>query len=98
MSDHTPEPWRLYPPGACVPHYDVRERIVSDCPSGRSVSDPISEADARRIVACVNACAGIPTEALEAGAVREALDLLVRLLGSDVSRNEVRAALAKVRP
>ena len=35
-----------------------------------------SEPDARRIVACVNACAGIPTEALEAGALGKALDAL----------------------
>jgi hypothetical protein len=32
-----------------------------------------------RIVACVNACAGIPTPALEAGALGEALNLLERL-------------------
>ena len=30
--------------------------------------------DARRTVACVNACEGIPTEALEAGVVRELID------------------------
>ncbi len=36
----------------------------------------MSDADARRIVACVNACAGIPTEALEAGALGEVLRLM----------------------
>lgn len=30
----------------------------------------------RRIIACVNACAGSPTEALEAGALGRALDLM----------------------
>ena len=35
---------------------------------GKVVCDGTSEADARRIVACVNACAGIPTETLEAAA------------------------------
>ena len=30
-----------------------------------------AEANARRIVACINACAGIPTEALEAGVVAD---------------------------
>lgn len=33
-----------------------------------------------RIVACVNACAGIPTEALEAGRLGEALTLLGGIL------------------
>jgi hypothetical protein len=31
----------------------------------------ISDEDARRLVACVNACAGIPTEVLEAGKLAE---------------------------
>lgn len=38
------------------------------------------EANARRIVACVNACEGIPTEALESGAVRELLEALADVL------------------
>jgi hypothetical protein len=37
---------------------------------------PVEE-DARRIVACVNACAGTPTEALEQGVLARALDILV---------------------
>jgi hypothetical protein len=35
---------------------------------------PASAANARRIVACVNACAGLSTEALEAGALSVLLD------------------------
>jgi hypothetical protein len=31
----------------------------------------ISDEDARRLVACVNACAGVPTEVLEAGGLAE---------------------------
>ena len=34
-----------------------------------------SEADARRIVACVNACAGIPTDDLEHGDIAKALKI-----------------------
>ncbi len=62
-------------------------------------------ADARRIVAAVNACRGIPTEALEAGALRqiieiadtaaETLDCLLEPEGSVVAHN-VRRALAKL--
>lgn len=38
--------------------------------------------DARRIVACVDACEGIPTKALEAGVVREMVEALEALLPS----------------
>jgi len=38
--------------------------------------------DARRIAACVNACEGIPTEALESGVVQEMVEALEALLPS----------------
>lgn len=47
----TPGPWRVYPPGHCVPYYDVCDRIVSDNPSGRSANDGPSDADAALIAA-----------------------------------------------
>ena len=40
-----------------------------------------AEEVAERIVACVNACVGLPTEALEAGALGDALRLAVDILG-----------------
>lgn len=40
-----------------------------------------AEANMRRIVACVNACAGIPTEALETGVVWEMVEALEVLVG-----------------
>jgi hypothetical protein len=48
------------------------------CAEGWNGTDGDADENARRIVACVNACAGIPTEALEAGALGKALDLLDR--------------------
>lgn len=55
MSEHTKEPWQAVGTvvfmGANEGGFDIR-----DCPS--------PEANARRIVVCVNACAGIPTEKL----------------------------------
>ena len=48
---HTPEPWHL-PKG-------------STCMESNSGEVPRSEANARRIVAAVNACAGIETYAME---------------------------------
>jgi hypothetical protein len=59
---------------------------------------PTSAENARRIVACVNACAGLSTEALEAGMLAEALDLseTVSRCLSDVEHDgadDLRAAL-----
>ena len=66
---HTPEPWRT---DADLP-FNVRPRVhAADgslvCEVGNAGSSQDEwEANARRIVAAVNACAGIPTEALELG-------------------------------
>ena len=60
--NHTPEPWRVAP-GA-----DYQSGLTVDAGARGYVCDtglgdePL--ANARRIVACVNACAGIPTEKL----------------------------------
>lgn len=57
---HTPEPWAVAPEGRFQKvegnGYPVAEMWLSD---GNH------KANARRIVACVNACAGLPTEELE---------------------------------
>lgn len=53
---HTAEPWRASSRFVVARNYRVTE---CDGPGG------IGKADAARIVACVNACAGIPTEALQ---------------------------------
>lgn len=51
MAGHTKGPWRAYPAGSSVPHYDVCDRIVSDRPSGRCASEGPSDADAALIAA-----------------------------------------------
>jgi hypothetical protein len=64
---------------------DLQGNILSDCemvpPCERSAPTPAQEvANARRICAAVNACAGLSTEALEQGAVaglRHALETLL---------------------
>jgi hypothetical protein len=75
---HTPEPWEavlLQADGVVIRRegwelrtddYDVACAIERGAPIRK-------EADARRIAACVNACAGIPTEALQAGALARVL-------------------------
>jgi hypothetical protein len=63
-TQHTPEPWKVYDGrggyiyvGPAVPD----DPVVAVCHD--YLAD--SAANARRIVACVNACAGIPTEELD---------------------------------
>jgi hypothetical protein len=68
VSDETkwsPEPWRVSASGFLC---SATNLVLID-----SRGD-VPPADLCRIVACVNALAGIPTAALEAGALSEALD------------------------
>lgn len=63
MTAHTPEPWEAY-------SVLVRTKITAEDPAGWLLADcqatgSRSIENARRIVACVNACAGISTENLE---------------------------------
>lgn len=87
MIEHTREPWtyEIQTKGAIIgggpeegPHEKakgmggfienaVRHRLVASL----SGSDGATKANARRIAAAVNACKDIPTEALEAGAVKD---------------------------
>ena len=60
--DHTAEPWAVRRDVAGLVTGGFRGATVADC---RMVQGERGTANARRIVACVNACAGIPTEALE---------------------------------
>lgn len=55
MTEHSPEPWYMDsdPNGATIRHAD-----------GGFVFRTGSKENQRRIVACVNACKGIPTEVL----------------------------------
>ena len=54
-TEHTPEPWSYGEDNDGW--YVEKDRL--------QIAHGLSEEDARRIVACVNACAGIPTEVLE---------------------------------
>jgi hypothetical protein len=76
MTNHTQEPWSCateHADGACVYVTSAERSVFTDevavIYAGQSLE--VARADARRIVACVNACAGIPTEALESGALAE---------------------------
>lgn len=76
MAEHTKEPWAVehggvnYGSGLQIDEYFITNRSVcDDVAIASEIIDPLtskpSEANARRIVACVNACAGISTENLE---------------------------------
>ena len=62
-TEHTPEPWRIGtpPPNGEQTIGNEKGLMVAVATTGHGVS---AEANARRIVACVNACAGIPDEQL----------------------------------
>lgn len=70
MSDHSPEPWLIGEPGtACFDDLAPPERkhyLYADSlgKTVHHVAVRMSGADARRIVACVNACQGISNEVL----------------------------------
>lgn len=91
---HTPEPWRA------VNGFDRRWRIHSETVSHLAeVSDP-GEANAHRIVLCINACAGIPDEVLTAPgySIKDELDSLdaqiaIRMM-VEQERDRFRARLA----
>jgi hypothetical protein len=73
---HTPEPWHVTPgtPAVIFADYDTFRLGIADI--GTFAPRGVQLANARRIVAAVNACQGIPTEALEQGVVAELLAAL----------------------
>jgi hypothetical protein len=87
-TEHTPE-FRIY-----RAETEDNELVIT------SFDGPLVRIQLRRVQACINACAGIPTEALEAGALGEAIAALRRAahdtgMFSDVGQI-LRAALAKL--
>ena len=97
---HTPGPIRYdYEPGYCG------ELIARDGMTVAAFVNEPSEADARRLAACWNACDGISTEHLEDDAVRKMLEALQdyddAFTGFDPSskesRHRMRLAVIKAR-
>ena len=86
IAKHTPGPWKVLPEEAGVPYIRIRGAAVGTRWRIANVlfpdyeGAPDSEFDetrenARRIVACLNACRGIPTDQLEKVSV---LDLIAK--------------------
>lgn len=103
-SKHTPEPWSVFSPmsgnynsGICGNSGNV---IV---PWGEpELADGIlNKEDANRIVACVNACAGLANDALDSGIIAEMTEI-VGILENDNETlpawlwNRIKAVKAKI--
>jgi hypothetical protein len=62
---HTPEPWEVRDGMVIKAVGDDGAYVAAAVRAPAGHSKEQADANARRIVACVNACAGIPTEDLE---------------------------------
>ena len=82
MSKHTPEPWFYHRQGFSTVYIEARigggmlQEIAAcgPCQDGTEQQDE----NARRIVACVNACAGVDTDLLEAGELDKPTMLVIQ--------------------
>ena len=74
MARHTPEPWRIE--GRYI--MGLKVKAISEIPQYGVREAWVDRANRRRIVACVNACAGLSNKALEAGMLKEALGAWMR--------------------
>jgi transposase len=87
MSNHTPEPWI----NCGTQKEDVRDADGFGICKARTN-------DARRIVACVNACKGLTTESLEAGNYPvDCSPIINRIDAIEVQRDELLAALKEAK-
>ncbi len=76
---HTPEPWAMHEDGEILQGGDGSFICT--------ISDLNINEDVRRIVACVNACAGVPIDKLESG------NFLVDAARASIQRDAMAAAL-----
>lgn len=98
---HTPEPWKVDLESEATFAHDGRtEEIIELTNADHSETGgyAATEANARRIVACVNACAGIETSILQAVDKGELLRTArIRLAETIRQRDELAALMRKAR-
>jgi len=88
---HTKEPWKVSSRRATFitnPNSAYTE-VIAQC---YFLDNKKEEENAKRIVACVNACKGITNEALEAGAVKHIISLYLQ----DSDEAEVNGKIVQV--
>ena len=72
--NHTKEPWHVKKnPEWGNANYRISNKENDNWAAFGQIAYA-NEADAKRIIACVNACAGITNEALEAGYIKHLVD------------------------
>ncbi len=64
---HTPEPWKHNGKWRIVADLCGPQQMVIDTGCNKATRTERNRANARRIVACVNACEGVSTQRLEGG-------------------------------
>lgn len=98
MTNHTPEPWSIDKYG-CVTAPSVTASHRSIEVGGFSLSgSQLAELNSRRIVACINACAGVSNDALDGGWEAAGISAYAQRLESDLAavtaqRDELLAAM-----
>lgn len=101
MSEHTKEPWRTGRQGSVVADEPVPEISGSEDVAyygGHLVAESVAPRNVRRIVACVNACAGLTTEFLEAPDLSFApAHTAAKMTEIELERDQLLAALKKAR-
>ncbi|MBX8493136.1 hypothetical protein K5D42_25025 [Pseudomonas cichorii] len=97
MSEHTKEPWKVgYGPDQCITVIGTRSDVAWVFNPAAGLNDTsrsyaVDEANARRIVACVNACQGLDTGDLEVTGLVSAIGY--QLIELTKQRNTLLAAL-----
>lgn len=98
-TQHTPEPWTALPYGLIrggksyeYTRGSAQQQIASVCLLEEDNGS--RDANARRIVAAVNACRGIPTEGLEAGVVADLLAACIAMRRTMYSPDSEESRLA----
>jgi hypothetical protein len=92
---HTPEPWHAY----SFEVYNEIDQIIADCGYSEDYWEKDGcQANAARIVACVNYCKGATNEELEAGTLESDLNKAnEKLSGITAQRDELLAALKEAK-
>lgn len=94
---HTAEPWHVDEENTARIIYASDGWAIADLISSQMLTEQTAKANARRIVACVNACAGIPSDLLEAFRTGGALKVLATNLEIARERDELAEALRLLR-
>lgn len=97
---HTQEPWKFLEQGDadeyCIVTEDGLKWVIAFRINGEMMPD-MQRANARRIVACVNACAGISNETLESGVLPKNFSARVVIPKLEQERNAAWEELRKIR-